>query len=164
LLWLTIVLAGIGSIFHYLQENNHRAQEQIQQHNAPAAASLKHLCDMLPTVLYDPREHFQLMARISEPNARNIEGGFRHDPYQSGNWQIPPHQRRVYLGAQAPSPIVYIDELRTLIRIGYMPELLEIMQEKQHILEGGQGTGSGAADRCENYHCADNIYCGLLQS
>ena len=38
-----------------------------------------------------------------------------------------------------------------------MPELLEIMQEKQYILEGGRETGSGAADRCENYLRADNI-------
>ncbi len=150
-------IAGIGSIFLFIQENNHRAQERIQEHNAPpVAANLKHLYDMLPTVLYDPREHDQLMARISEPNARNMKGGFRHDPYQSGNLQTPPHQR-VYLGAHATSPIIYIDELRTLIRIGYMPELLEIMQEKQYILEGGQGTGSGAADRSESYLRADNI-------
>ncbi len=150
-------ITGIGSIFLFIQENNHRAQEKIQEHNAPpVAANLKHLYDMLPTVLYDPREHEQLMARISEPNARNMKGGFRHDPYQSGNLQTPPHQR-VYLGAHATSAIIYIDELRTLIRIGYMPELLEIMQEKQYILEGGQGTGSGAADRSENYLRADNI-------
>ncbi len=150
-------IAGIGSIFLFIQENNHRAQEKIQGHNAPpVVANLKHLYDMLPTVLYDPREHDQLMARISEPNARNMKGGFRHDPYQSGNLQTPPHQR-VYLGAHATSAIIYIDELRTLIRIGYMPELLEIMQEKQYILEGGQGTGSGAADRSENYLRADNI-------
>ncbi|MBL0712144.1 MAG: ATP-binding protein [Desulfosarcina sp.] len=150
-------ITGIGSIFLFLQENNHRAQEQIQRHNAPAAtANLKHLYDMLPTVLYDPRQHRNLMARIAEPNARNMKGGFRHDPYQSGNLQTPPHQR-VYLGAHATAPIIYIDELRTLIRIGYMPELLEIMQEKQYLLEGGQGTGSGAADRSENYLRAENI-------
>ena len=150
-------ITGIGSIFLFLQENNHRVQEKIQAHNTPAAAAnLKHLYDMLPTVLYDPREQRQLMARVSEPNARNMKGGFRHDPYQSGNLQTPPHQR-VYLGAHATAPIIYIDELRTLIRIGYMPELLEIMQEKQYILEGGQGTGSGAADRSENYLRAENI-------
>ena len=38
-----------------------------------------------------------------------------------------------------------------------MPELLEIMQEKQYILEGGGSTGSGAADRSENPLKADNI-------
>ena len=83
-------ITGIGGIFLFLQENNHRAQEQIQKHNAPAAANLKPLYDMLPIVLFDPREHGQLMARIAEPNARNMKGGFRHDPYQSGNLQTPP--------------------------------------------------------------------------
>ncbi len=150
-------ITGIGSLFLFLQENNHRAQEQIQAHNAPTAtANLKHLYDMLPVVLYDPREEPMLMARVAEPNARNMKGGFRHDPYQSGNLQTPPHQR-VYLGAHATSPIIYIDELRTLIRIGYMPELLEIMQEKRYVLEGGQGTGSGAAERSENHLQAENI-------
>ncbi len=150
-------ITGIGSLFLFLQENNHRAQEQIQAHNAPpATANLKHLFDMLPVLLYDPREEQSLMARVSEPNARNMKGGFRHDPYQSGNLQTPPHQR-VYLGAHATSPIIYIDELRTLIRVGYMPELLEIMQEKRYLLEGGQGTGSGAADRSENHLQAENI-------
>jgi Lon-like ATP-dependent protease len=85
-----------------------------------------------------------------------MKGGFRHDPYQSGNLQTAPHQR-AYLGAHATSPIIYIDELRTLLRIGYMPELLEIMQEKQYILEGGGSTGSGAADRSETPLKADNI-------
>ncbi len=150
-------ITGIGSLFLFLQENNHRAQEQIQAHNAPTAtANRKHLFDMLPVLLYDPREEQSLMARVSEPNARNMKGGFRHDPYQSGNLQTPPHQR-VYLGAHATSPIIYIDELRTLIRVGYMPELLEIMQEKRYLLEGGQGTGSGAADRSENHLQAENI-------
>jgi Lon-like ATP-dependent protease len=150
-------ITGIGSLFLFIQENNHRAQEHIQTHNTPAAATnLKHLYDMLPVMLYDPREAQTLMARVSEPNARNMKGGFRHDPYQSGNLQTPPHQR-VYLGAHATSPIIYIDELRTLIRIGYMPELLEIMQEKRYILEGGQGSGSGAADRSENHLQAENI-------
>jgi Lon-like ATP-dependent protease len=150
-------ITGIGSLFLFIQENNHRAQEHIQTHNTPAAATnLKHLYDMLPVMLYDPREAQTLMARVSEPNARNMKGGFRHDPYQSGNLQTPPHQR-VYLGAHATSPIIYIDELRTLIRIGYMPELLEIMQEKRYVLEGGQGSGSGAADRSENHLQAENI-------
>jgi Lon-like ATP-dependent protease len=150
-------ITGIGTIFLFIQENNHRAQEQIQQFNAPAVApNLKQLYDMLPSVLYDPREDHQLMARVAEPNARTMKGGFRHDPYQSGSLQTPPHQR-VYLGAHATAPVIYIDELRTLIRIGYMPELLEIMQEKKYILEGGQGTGSGAADRSENHLRAQNI-------
>jgi Lon-like ATP-dependent protease len=111
---------------------------------------------MVPDILYDPRQDKDLMARVSEPDARNMKGGFRHDPYQSGNLETPCH-KRAYLGAHAKSPIIYIDELKTLIKVGYMSELLEIMQNKQYILEGGRNTGSGAADRSENHLKADNI-------
>jgi len=150
-------LAGIGSIFMYMQENNHRVQEKIQQE----ALALKHntvkpLYDLVPEVLYDPRKDTSLMARVSEPDARSMKGGFRHDPYQSGNLHTPPH-KRAYLGAHAKAPIIYIDELKTLIRGGYMSELLEIIQNKQYVLEGGRSTGSGAADRAENHLKADNI-------
>ena len=160
--WFPFLLAGagitgIGSIFIFLQENNHRVQEKIQRNNHTGpTVNQKQLHDMLPVVLYDPRQNRDLLARIAEPNARIMKGGFRHDPYQSGNLQTSPHQR-AYLGAHATSPIIYIDELRTLLRVGYMPELLEIMQEKQYILEGGGSTGSGASDRSENFLKADNI-------
>jgi Lon-like ATP-dependent protease len=54
-------------------------------------------------------------------------------------------------------PLIYIDELKTLIKTRYMSSLLEIMQNKKYILEGGKNTGSGAADRSENQLQADNI-------
>ena len=150
-------ITGIGSIFVFLQENNHRAQEKMQQNQQQnPTANWKQLYDLLPVVLYDPRQSPDLLARIAEPNPRVMKGGFRHDPYQSGNLQTSPH-KRAFLGAHATAPIIYIDELRTLLRVGYMPELLEIMQEKQYILEGGGATGSGAADRSENPLRADNI-------
>jgi len=150
-------LTGIGSIFMYMQENNHKVQEKIQRETSGGKqTSLKHLYDMIPEILYDPRKDTGLMARISEPNARNMKGGFRHDPYQSGNLHTPAH-KRAYLGAHAKAPIVYIDELKTLVKIGYMSDLLEIMQNKTYILEGGRETGSGAADKSENSLKADNI-------
>ncbi len=150
-------LAGIGSIFMYMQENNHRVQEKIQQEALSLRQNaVKPLYDMVPEVLYDPRKETGLMARVSEPDARSMKGGFRHDPYQSGTLHTPPH-KRAYLGAHAKAPIIYIDELKTLVRGGYMSELLEIMQNKQYILEGGRSTGSGAADRSENHLKADNI-------
>ena len=150
-------LTGMGAIFMYMQENNHKAQEKIQREsNSDRRNAVKHLDDMVPDLLYDPRKDKDLMARISEPDARNMKGGFRHDPYQSGNLETPCH-KRAYLGAHAKSPIIYIDELKTLIKVGYMAELLEIMQNKQYILEGGRNTGSGAADRSENHLRADNI-------
>jgi Lon-like ATP-dependent protease len=150
-------LTGMGAIFMYIQENNHKAQEKIQRESiSDRRNTVKHLEDMVPDVLYDPRKDKDLMARISEPDARNMKGGFRHDPYQSGNLETPCH-KRAYLGAHAKSPIIYIDELKTLIKVGYMAELLEIMQNKQYILEGGRNTGSGAADRSETHLRADNI-------
>lgn len=153
-------LAGIGSIFMYMQENNHKAQEKIQRESGGGKQhSLKHLSDMIPEVLYDPRKDKGLMARVSEPNARNMKGGFRHDPYQSGTLHTPTH-KRAYLGAHAKAPIIYIDELKTLVKIGYMADLLEIMQNKEYILEGGKETGSGAADKSENSLKADNIIIG----
>ena len=150
-------LTGMGAIFMYMQENNHKAQEKIQRESySDRRNAVKHLEDMVPDLLYDPRKDKDIMARISEPDARNMKGGFRHDPYQSGNLETPCH-KRAYLGAHAKSPIIYIDELKTLIKVGYMAELLEIMQNKLYILEGGRNTGSGAADRSENHLRADNI-------
>ena len=145
-------LTGIGSIFMYLQENNYKVQEKIQrQALEDRTNSVKHLYDMVPEVLYDPRKDVELMARVSEPNSKNMKGGFRHDPYQSGNLHTPAH-KRTFLGAHAKSPIIYIDELKTLVNEGYMSDLLEIMQNKKYILEGGKNTGSGAADRSEKRH------------
>ena len=150
-------LTGIGAIFMYIQENNHRAQEKIQRESqADRKNVVKHLTDMVPEILYDPRRDRELMARISEPDARNMKGGFRHDPYQSGNLHTPAH-KRAYLGAHATSPIIYIDELKTLVKAGYMADLLEIMQNKSYVLEGGRNTGSGAADRADDPLRADNI-------
>ena len=150
-------LTGIGAIFMFMQENNHRAQEKIQREVLQGKKiGVKHLTDLVPETLHDPRKDEDLMARISEPNARNMKGGFRHDPYQSGMLQTPAH-RRSFIGAHAKSPIIYIDELKTLVKEGYMADLLEIMQNKRYILEGGKSTGSGAADRSENHLKADNI-------
>jgi Lon-like ATP-dependent protease len=155
--FVAVGLTGMGAIFMYMQENNHRVQEKIQREsNIDRRNAVKHLYDMVPDILYDPRKDKDLMARISEPDARNMKGGFRHDPYQSGNLETPCH-KRAYLGAHAKSSIIYIDELKTLIKVGYMAELLEIMQNKKYILEGGRNTGSGAADRSENHLKADNI-------
>jgi Lon-like ATP-dependent protease len=150
-------LAGIGSIFMFMQENNHRVQEKIHKEtHSTKAVSVKHISEIVPEVLYDPRRESSLMINVSEPNSKNMKGGFRHDPYQSGNLQTPIH-KRAYLGAHAKAPIIYIDELKTLIKTRYMSSLLEIMQNKKYILEGGKSTGSGAADRSENHLRADNI-------
>ncbi len=151
-------LTGIGAIFTFIQENQYRAQEKIQRNTMGGRRNnVKHLEDMLPEVLFDPRRETELMARVAEPDSRNMKGGFRHDPYQSGLLHTPAHQR-AYLGAHATAPIIYIDELKTMIRAGYMPELLEIMQSKSYTLEGGRNSGSGSADRSEDRLRAENIF------
>jgi Lon-like ATP-dependent protease len=150
-------LSGIGAIFMFMQENNHAVQEKIQNEGAGGKQmAVKQLLDRLPEVLYDPRKEKELMTRVTEPSFVNMRGGFRHDPYQSGNLGTPAHQR-AYLGAHATSPIIYIDELKTLINAGYMPNLLEIMQNQKYFLEGGKHSGSGAADRSEDPLLATNI-------
>ncbi len=150
-------LTGIGAIFMFIQENNNKVQEKIQREaQLGKTVSVKPISDLVPEVLYDPRKDCNLMVNVSEPNSKNMKGGFRHDPYQSGNLQTPIHQR-TYLGAHAKAPIIYIDELKTLVKTRYMPGLLEIMQNKEYILEGGKNTGSGAADRSENHLKAENI-------
>lgn len=150
-------LTGIGAIFMYIQENNHNVQEKIQRANHQSKSNeVKPLQDLVPEILYDPRKAKALMTRISEPDSRNMKGGFRHDPYQSGLLHTPAH-KRAYLGAHAKSPIIYIDELKAMVKAGYMPDLLEIMQNKTYMLEGGKNTGSGSADRSENRIKAENI-------
>ena len=134
----------------FIQENNHRVQEKIQQEAfSSKSANVKHITDMVPEILYDPRKDINLMIRISEPNSKNMKGGFRHDPYQSGNLQTPIH-KRAYLGAHAKAPIIYIDELKTLIKEGYMSGLLEIMQLLSNLrIDGQQFLDAAAGFRVE---------------
>lgn len=150
-------LMGIGAIFMFIQENQYKSQEKIQNASGnPVNGDLKQLVDMLPEILYDPRKETDLMVRVAEPDARNMKGGFRHDPYQSGRLGTPAH-KRAFLGVHATAPLIYVDELKTMIKAGYMSELLEIMQSQSYMLEGGRHSGSGAADRSEDDIRAENI-------
>ena len=150
-------IAGIGSIFCYIQQKNAEMQEiTYREIYGKKQFNLKPVKDITPVILFDPRKQQGLMTRISEPSERSMKGGFKHDPYQSGNLQTPAH-KRAYLGAHAKAPILYIDELKTLVNNGYMADLLELMQEKKYILESGKNTGSGASDRSENEVRAENI-------
>ena len=150
-------VAGIGSIFCYIQQKNAEMQETTHKDIYDKTEyNLKPVKDMIPVILFDPRKQQGLMTRVAEPSERSMKGGFKHDPYQSGNLQTPAH-KRAYLGAHAKAPILYIDELKTLVSNGYMADLLEIMQERKYILEGGKNTGSGASNRSENEVKAENI-------
>ena len=156
-LFALTAVSAIAGVFYNIQEKNTEIQEETHKATyGKKSVNLKPVKDMKPTVLFDPRDQQGLMARIAEPSERSMKGGFKHDPYQSGNLQTPAH-KRAYLGAHAKAPILYIDELKTLVSNGYMSDLLEIMQEKKYILEGGKSTGSGSSDRSENEVRADNI-------
>ena len=99
-------LAGIGSIFMYMQENNHKAQEKIQrQAYGGKQRAVKHLLDMVPLVLHDPRKDKDLMARVSEPDARNMKGGipptapFGHGTLRGACERSPPDRPHAGSGA-----------------------------------------------------------------
>jgi len=148
---LLLVPAGaglMGSLFLYLKEKDLRAQEKLHAASGrPDGRHLKELYDMLPEMLYDPRQEEHLMGRVAEPTEKSMKGGFRWDPYQSGGLGTPAH-KRAFLGALAKYPMIYVDELKTLIKNGFVPDLLEIMQNGEYRLEGGR-TGS-SADSSQN--------------
>ncbi|MCK5025569.1 MAG: ATP-binding protein, partial [Nanoarchaeota archaeon] len=156
-LWVFTGVGAIAGVFYNIQQKNAEMQEiTYREIYGKKQFNLKPVKNITPVILFDPRKQQGLMTRVAEPSERSMKGGFKHDPYQSGNLQTPAH-KRAYLGAHAKSPILYIDELKTLVNNGYMADLLEIMQEKKYILESGKNTGSGASDRSENEVRAENI-------
>jgi len=146
-----LVLTGVGlmgALFLYLKEKDLESQEKVHASTGKSdSRSIKELYDMLPEMLYDPRQEEHLMGRVSEPTEKSMKGGFRWDPYQSGGLGTPAH-KRAFLGALSKYPIIYVDELKTLIKNGFVPDLLEIMQNGEYRLEGGK-TGS-SADSSQN--------------
>jgi len=65
------------------------------------SVSVKHIADMVPEVLYDPRKDTDLMVNVSEPDAKNMKGGFRHDPYHQGTCRPPSIKERIWVPTQS---------------------------------------------------------------
>ena len=146
-----LVVTGVGlmgALFLYLKEKDLETQEKVHASSGKTdSRSIKELYDMLPEMVYDPRQEEHLLGRVSEPSEKSMKGGFRWDPYQSGGLGTPAH-KRAFVGALSKYPIIYVDELKTLIKNGFVPDLLEIMQNGEYRLEGGK-TGS-SADSSQN--------------
>lgn len=147
-----LALCGVGlmgSLFLYMKEKDLSAQEKAHAATArpDGKGGVKELYDMLPELLYNPLQEERLMGRVAEPSEKSMKGGFRWDPYQSGGLGTPAH-KRAFVGALAKYPMIYVDELKTLIKNGFVPDLLEIMQNGSYRLEGGKSGSS--ADSSEN--------------
>ena len=86
-------------------------------------------------------------------HAGALFGDVRHDPFQSGGLETPPHER-VEAGAihRAHKGVLYIDEINTLT-IESQQKLLTAMQEKKFPITGQSERSSGAMVRTEPVPC-----------
>jgi len=86
-------------------------------------------------------------------HAGALFGDVRHDPFQSGGLETPPHER-VEAGAihRAHKGVLYIDEINTLT-IESQQKLLTALQEKKAPITGQSERSSGAMVRTEPVPC-----------
>jgi ATP-dependent Lon protease len=86
-------------------------------------------------------------------HAGALLGDVRHDPYQSGGLETPPHDR-VEVGAihRAHRGVLFIDEINVL-RLESQQSLLTALQERVYAIVGQSQTSSGAMVRTEPVPC-----------
>ncbi|HID43039.1 MAG TPA: ATP-dependent protease LonB [Archaeoglobaceae archaeon] len=86
-------------------------------------------------------------------HAGALFGDVRHDPFQSGGLETPPHER-VEAGAihRANKGVLYIDEINTLT-IESQQKILTALQEKKFPITGQSERSSGAMVRTEAVPC-----------
>jgi len=86
-------------------------------------------------------------------HAGALLGDVRHDPYQSGGLETPPHQR-VEEGAihRAHRGVLFIDEINVL-RLPSQQALLTAMQDRQYAISGQSQNSSGAMIRTQPVPC-----------
>lgn len=87
-------------------------------------------------------------------HAGALLGDVRHDPFQSGGLETPPHQR-VESGAihRAHRGVLFIDEINTL-RPEMQQSLLTALQEEEYPITGQSEHSSGALVRTEPVPCS----------
>ncbi len=86
-------------------------------------------------------------------HAGALLGDVRHDPFQSGGLETPPHER-VEVGAihRAHKGILFIDEINVL-RLDSQQSLLTAMQDREYAIVGQSETSSGAMVRTGAVPC-----------
>ncbi|MEA3202284.1 MAG: ATP-dependent Lon protease [Thermoplasmata archaeon] len=86
-------------------------------------------------------------------HAGALLGDVRHDPFQSGGLETPPHAR-VEEGAihRAHKGVLFIDEINVL-RLPSQQALLTAMQDRQYAIVGQSQSSSGAMIRTEPVPC-----------
>ncbi len=86
-------------------------------------------------------------------HAGALLGDVRHDPYQSGGLETPPHQR-VEPGAihKAHGGLLFIDEINVL-RLDSQQALLTALQDKQYGITGKSESSSGAMVKTAKVPC-----------
>ncbi|HUR68947.1 MAG TPA: ATP-dependent protease LonB [Candidatus Thermoplasmatota archaeon] len=86
-------------------------------------------------------------------HAGALLGDVRHDPFQSGGLETPPHAR-VEEGAihRAHKGVLFIDEINVL-RLPSQQALLTAMQDRKYSIGGQSQTSSGAMIRTEAVPC-----------
>lgn len=110
---------------------------------------------LVPKLLIGNRE-----AKASAPyvdatgsQAGSLLGDVRHDPYQAGGLETPPHHR-VEVGAihQAHGGVLFIDEINTL-KLPSQQALLTALQEKEYSIVGQSQASAGALVKTEPVPC-----------
>lgn len=86
-------------------------------------------------------------------HAGALLGDVRHDPFQSGGLETPPHER-VESGAihKANKGVLFIDEINT-IRLEDQQNLLTALQEKQFSISGQSERSAGALVKTQPVPC-----------
>jgi Lon-like ATP-dependent protease len=86
-------------------------------------------------------------------HAGALLGDVRHDPFQSGGLETPPHDR-VEVGAihRAHRGVLFVDEINVL-RLESQQSLLTALQERKYAIVGQSQTSSGAMVRTDPVPC-----------
>ncbi|HEV8361124.1 MAG TPA: ATP-dependent protease LonB, partial [Candidatus Thermoplasmatota archaeon] len=91
-------------------------------------------------------------------HAGSLLGDVRHDPFQSGGLETPPHER-VEAGAihKAHRGVLFVDEIN-MLRMESQQSLLTALQEKRFAIMGQSERSSGAMVKTESVPC-DFVLC-----